>query len=350
MRPFECQCGTRVFFDNVQCLTCSRELGFVPGSLALAALTPGANGTYTTHISGSTLFRKCRNYAEQAVCTWMVRADDPNQLCRACRLNRVVPNLSLLENRIRWAKIEAAKRHLVYTLDQLGLAFSDKSTDPEHGLAFEFKADTAGDKVMTGHHDGIITLKVEEADPVLREKVRAAMREPYRSLLGHLRHEVGHYFFDLFFDKDESRLEPFRALFGDERQSYAQALERHYVAGAAHDWSGNFISAYAQAHPWEDWAETFAHYLHMVDTLETAETFGAIAPEPRTRPLVERWLELTVVLNALNRSMGLDDAYPFTVGDGARRKVEFVQEVVSRAAQSAADLRPPLRPVRQARG
>ncbi|MGC4087700.1 MAG: putative zinc-binding peptidase [Polyangiaceae bacterium] len=329
MKPFVCECGNRIFFENVQCLTCSRELGFVPEQAQLATLEPLSDGKFRAHVSPDVPRVKCQNYVAEGVCNWMCEPDDSDPLCRACQLNRVVPDLSIPENRVKWARIETAKRRLLYTLGQLGLPVKSKSRDPEQGLIFDFKADTEDAVVLTGHDDGVVTLKLDEADPVLREKARVSLRERYRSLLGHFRHEVGHYYFDRLLTSSPL-LPEFRKLFGDERQDYGEALKRHYASGLG-NWSADFVSSYAQAHPWEDWAESFAHYLHMIDTLETAAAYGGVGlhSERDQKPLLERWLELTIVLNALNRSMGLEDAYPFQIGDGARKKIEFVERVVA---------------------
>lgn len=339
MKPFLCQCGNRIFFENIKCLKCERELGFVPEQGKMAALEPldPAAATFSAHVDPKRPRKKCQNYVNEGVCNWLAPADDPNPLCRACQLNRIVPDLSIPENRVKWARIEAAKRRLLFTLAELGLPVKSKTDDPEQGLAFDFKADTQDSVVLTGHDDGIVTLKLDEADPVLREQARVSLRERYRSLLGHFRHEVGHYYFDRLVANDPA-IEEFRELFGDERQDYSEALKQHY-ARTAEGWCADFVSHYAQAHPWEDWAESFAHYLHMIDTLETAEAFTTSSRETRLYsrkdgPLIERWLELSVVLNALNRSMGLEDAYPFQIGDGARQKIEFVQRVVESHATS----------------
>lgn len=334
MRCFECDCGARTFFDNVACLKCGRELGFVPDLLALAALEPTPDGTHRVARSGGAAYRKCDNYAVHNVCNWMVPASSESKLCRACELNRIIPDLSKRENQVKWGRIEAAKRRLIYTIDDLGLPLTSKSGDPVGGIAFDIKADTESDVVMTGHQDGVVTIKLDEADPVTLEKTRVEMHESYRSLLGHFRHESGHYYFNLLL-RDGPDLTRCRELFGDERADYAAALQRHYDSGVAADSSCHFVSNYASVHPSEDWAETWAHYLHMLDTLETAQSFGTVKPKATTfDELLANWLELTVVLNALNRSMGLDDAYPFQIGDGVRQKLEFVHYVAMKASAS----------------
>jgi len=342
MRTFSCACGARLFFENQTCLACSRELGFLPDRLTLAALEPTADGTYRPS-DGDGRFRKCGNYVEHGVCNWMVAADDPQALCVACRLNNVIPDLGDAERRTRWAAVEIAKRQLVYSLLRIGLPPVPRSDDPDRGLAFDIKADAGGEKVITGHADGLITLNLAEADPLTRERVRLAMNERYRTMLGHLRHEVGHYYWDRLV-RDGGQLDAFRASFGDERASYEAALANHYGDASPVADDDQHISAYAAAHPWEDWAETFAHYLHILDTLETAQHFGFTTrlAHPATparhadfAALMDEWMELTVALNALNRSMGLPDAYPFVISPTVRGKLELVHRLVRGAANDS---------------
>jgi hypothetical protein len=192
----------------------------------------------------------------------------------------------------------------------------------------------------------VITLNIAEADDAVREKRRFELGEPYRTLLGHFRHEIGHYYWDRLI-KNSARIDGFRILFGDEREDYGKALERHYRQGAPADWQNRFVSAYASAHAWEDWAETWAHYLHMADTLETAIGCGlslqprrqdepALTPDistsaPRSAPfdaLIERWAPLAYVLNNLNRGLGMPDAYPFVLPPVAIEKLRFVHETI----------------------
>ena len=99
------------------------------------------------------------------------------------------------------------------------------------------------------------------------------MNEPYRTLLGHFRHETGHFTWNKLV-RDGGRLGGFRAVFGDEREDYAAALQAQLRAGATARTGSSPLSAPTPAsHPWEDFAECFAHYLHIVDTLETARSF-----------------------------------------------------------------------------
>jgi len=290
-------------------------------------------------------YRKCRNYTEEGVCNWLVRTDSGSELCQACRLNRVIPNLGEPENRMRWQEVELAKRRLVYGLDALGLPVRSKLDDAERGLSFDIKQTVDDERVLTGHADGFITLNLDEADAPEREKMRVAMKERYRTLLGHFRHEIGHYFWDQLLANSE-RLPAFRALFGDERADYAKALKQQYAAPPDPNYAARFISAYAASHPWEDFAETFAHYLHMVDTLETAASYGIAtganaadteaSPDPFER-LAAQWFRLTVVLNALNRSMGLADAYPFAIAPPVKEKLRYVHDLIQAARRASSE-------------
>jgi hypothetical protein len=321
-----------VFFENSHCLACSRELGFELGSRGMLALEPSETELYETE-QGT--FRKCRNYSTEGVCNWLLPSTTADVLCVACRLNNVLPDLSMPGNRVRWAEMERAKRRLLYTLSALRLPLVPKRDDPERGLAFDIKADTPEERVLTGHAEGLITLNLAEADAPIRERVRADMNERYRTLLGHFRHEAGHYFWERLI-RDREQQAPFREHFGNETRDYGASIAAHYANGTAPR-SGDYISAYASSHPWEDWAETFAHYLHMIDTLETAQDFG-VAERLAARPsvpkvddfalLFDEWTELTVVLNALNRSMGLPDAYPFAISPRVRDKLAFVHRTV----------------------
>lgn len=340
MKTFRCACGARVFFDNTQCLTCGRELGFLPEAGTLLGLEPPQDGVHATPYGPC---RKCENYSAHGVCNWLVPAESTDELCRACRLNHVVPDLSDAKNLELWAEVEKAKRRLVYTLDQLHLPVVSQRDDPKRGLAFDIKRDTASSRVLTGHADGLITLNLAEADDVTRERLRVAFKERYRTLLGHFRHEIGHYFWERLVH-DGDKLDLFRQAFGDERRDYAESLKAHYAAPPSATPSDRFISSYASCHPWEDWAETFAHYLLMIDTLDTGREFGFtgdLSPElslPGTTEfelLLEEWSDLTVALNAMSRSMGVPDPYPFAISPAVRDKLEVVHRIVREARAQA---------------
>ena len=344
MKLFACPgCGATVHFTNSLCTACGAEIGYAPAAVAM--VTPGPDGTAEAH---GRLWRKCTHYAQLMGCNWMVGDGQP--FCLSCRLNRTIPDLSQIWNLTLWRRLEEEKRRVVYAALRLGLPVEPRA-EGWGGLAFDFLADqppgfTEAGRVLTGHAAGLITINIAEADPVAREQMRAQMAEPYRTILGHLRHETGHYYWDRLV-RDTDWLEPFRALFGDERADYGAALQAHYASGAPADWHLHHVSAYAAAHPWEDWAESWSHYLHMIDTLETAWAFGlrldprvagedALMAEPGSDPcapgdfdaLVGHWLPLTVALNALNASMGHDAAYPFTLGSAVLEKLRFVHSVI----------------------
>ena len=359
MKTFHCtHCQNLIFFENVRCLNCDRSLAFLPDRGVVAALAQGPDGLWHGELPGpdSPGYRLCANYDGVSVCNWAVPADDPHDFCLSCRLNHVIPDLSSDRNALAWFRLEVAKRRMLYTLLGFGLPVIPKSEDARQGLAFEFLEDYSdGDakRVLTGHDNGLITLNIAEADDVHRERERTLQKEPYRTLLGHFRHEIGHYFWDRLVD-NRPPLEAFRAAFGDERADYQLALQRHYRDGPPPHWERNFISAYATMHPWEDWAESWAHYMHMVDALETAGASGlALRPnrsdEPRMQPppdplnpgyrdfdsMIESWRSLTYVLNNLNRGLGLPDSYPFLLSVPAIDKLRFIHELIERQGRSA---------------
>jgi hypothetical protein len=351
VKVFHCdQCGQLVFFENTRCLRCGSTLAYLPSRADLVTLTPTGDGCWKAVASGDRL-RLCQNYTGRDVCNWAVAAEDALSVCISCRLTRVIPDLSRAGAQQAWYRLEVAKRRLVYSLLALQLPLVDKNADSEGGLAFEFLADPdgSGDPVLTGHVNGAITINIAEADDAERERRRIALHEPYRTLLGHMRHEVGHYYWDRLV-RDAPRLERFRELFGDERKDYAQALKAHYKGGPPADWQGRFVSAYAASHPWEDWAETWAHYLHSTDTLEIAAACGLTLRPPRSDEpslkkitvaegegkepfdkIVADWHALTYVLNNLNRSLGQGDAYPFVLSVPAIEKLRFVHRTIAAA-------------------
>lgn len=304
-------------------------------------------------------YRFCSNAAYSA-CNWLVSTKSSETLCVACRHNRTIPDLTLDQNMTRWRKLEYAKRRMFYSLLRLNLPLANRIDDPDQGLAFDFlgEAPAAGlIKVMTGHEDGVITINIAEADDAEREKLRLAMSESYRTLVGHFRHEIGHYFWGRLV-RDGGELEGFRKLFGDERQDYGQALKTHYANGAPEAWWDHYISRYASSHPWEDFAETWAHYLHIVDTLEMASAFG-VRVQPATgiphlsaaidfdphepgeiHRLITAWVPLAVAVNAVNRCMGEPDLYPFILTPNVIEKLGFIHELVhqSEAVGAGADV------------
>ncbi len=345
-----------MFFENQSCVNCKRVLAYVPqvGEVVSLDLAAGQGQQNLYQSEDGKQFRLCQNYVEHNVCNWAMPADDSNApYCPSCQLTRKIPDLSVEGHKAAWYKLEVAKRRLVYTLKQLGLPVTPKSPEAPNGLTFEFLADpdpnSGAPAVLTGHADGVITVNLAEADDAERERRKAQMGEPYRTLLGHFRHEVGHYYWDVLIKSDESRLAAFRDVFGDDRQDYGAALQKHYAEGAPADWQDRFVSEYATAHAWEDWAETWAHYLHMTDTLETAADCGlSLKPRRRDKPAIAQvadpvgddpvsfqammraWNPVTYALNNLNRGLGIADAYPFVLSPPAVEKLRFVHDLLKK--------------------
>ncbi len=340
MKLFSCPaCGQRLYFENSRCLACGAEVLYDPD--ASDFVLPGEEAF------------ACSN-ADEALCNW--RAPGPQAFCRACGLNKTIPDLSIEGNRGRWIRVEAAKRRLIYALLSFGLEVQPRQTsDTGVGIAFDFLADPigggpGGEHILTGHDNGVITLNVAEADSVEREQRRIAMGETYRTLLGHFRHEIGHYYWDRLIRDDPDWLARFRDVFGDETADYEQALKTHYANPPPAGWQENHITAYAASHPWEDWAETWAHYLHIVDTLEMADALGMsisametkeedlhtpnadgteTTPESPFDRTLERWIVLSNASNSINRCMGLPDLYPFVISRNVGAKLAFVDELLS---------------------
>jgi len=402
-RNYRCHCGQPVFFRNSKCLACGTPLGYdcerglllplmpgprdntwreweagtapaepppdntqppalekipgqesTPGAVQPQAAETGAVNGSDDHDGDVATYKRCLNLSTPASCNWLIAARDPADMCRACRLNRTIPDLTNPEqpdNGYLWGLIELAKRRLVSSLILLGLPVASRiSEDTERGLMFDFLRSPAnGPHIMTGHNTGLITLNIDEADDAKREAARKAMREPYRTLLGHFRHEVGHYYWDRLV-AGTPWLEGFHQLFGDETLDYAAALQHNYDEGPPADWPLHFVSAYASTHPWEDWAECWAHYLHMRDAIDTALSFGLSVdrfdleftpftldalhqPEhPEAEQFlafINHWTRLTTMLNEMSRSMGQPDFYPFVLPTEAVAKLHFIHLLVT---------------------
>ncbi len=316
MRRFKCQCGAAVFFDNHRCTNCGRVLAF---DLDSQRVVSGNEGELSL----------CSNRKAVIRCNWTSPEGGP---CQSCRMSKLIPSLSKDENQERWRKLELAKRRLLYNLVSIGLP-----VDETH-LKFVFKEDRRTNPdvhdahVNIGHAEGVITINAAEADEVYREQMRIAMNEPLRTLLGHMRHESGHYYWSVVVN--DSNRDAARGLFGDERADYGQALDRYYENGPIDGWPESYISAYASAHPSEDWAETWAHYLHIRSVMETAlanRMIESVNPDAWR----SEFIEVIIRVNEIVRSLGQVDAYPFIITDRIAEKIEFVHEAVSDYAAGA---------------
>lgn len=352
MRLYACgKCGNPIHFDNRSCIACGSQLGFSTDTLTMHALEPSGTGwrTIAPHAQEVAF---CANAGDD-ICNWLVPSGDTNAYCVACRYNRIVPVTDNPEGLARWQRIGQAQRHLFYSLLRWKLPIPGRDVDPQGGLVFDFLADEVdanGNVIpaMTGHEDGLISLRAAEANDEVRESVRVSMGEPYRTLLGHLRHEICHFYWAQLL-RDEETLTRARALFGDEREDYAAALQRNYEQGPPADWQSRFISTYASCHPAEDFAECWAHFFHIVDTLETARAFG-LSTDPRrhgematevdfdpyrasdAQTLVDAWIPLSVALNSLQRSMGQADSYPFVLSPPVVEKLDFINGLIRQSA------------------
>jgi len=277
--------------------------------------------------------RQCDNALRYGVCNWLLDAGDSNTLCLSCRLNRTIPNLENPENLRRWSALEASKRRLIWELLALGLPFPGESRISGATLQFEFLEDQRTnptaylEHVSTGHLDGVITINVAEADDVLREKARTDLDESVRTLLGHFRHEIGHYYWGVLI-AESPEIDGFRSVFGDERADYAAALATYYAQQERTPAGEGFVSDYARSHPLEDWADTWAHYMHMWDALDTAHGYGLtdVSNDDDFESRLGEWRRLAIMLNEMNRSVGARDAYPFALGTGAADKLRYIDE------------------------
>lgn len=337
MRRFFCHCGQEVFFDNTYCNRCNSILGFDPEQQKLISIEPD-KGQFRSVKSPEKHYKRCMHHQHQMQCNWLLSIDDHFTQCLSCRLTRVIPNQAYPYNVKRWAVLEAAKRRMIYSLLRLGLPIDQWPAEASQTIQFHFLEDQLSnphdgqEQVLSGHAGGIITLNASEADSSYREATREAMNEPYRTLLGHFRHEIGHFYWEKLI-KDQSLYSDFKAIFGDDTVDYSQALTTYYETGPPEDFQQQYISAYASAHALEDWAETWAHYLLMHETLETAVAFDVIRQPESDREFslwLSEWMELVVVLNALNRSIGNADAYPFVISATVQKKLQFIHDLVHR--------------------
>lgn len=335
MRDFNCpNCGQRLAFENSLCLSCGSDLGFSLDDMALLVIAEPEESDHAGAVD-ERKYRLCANLYV-AECNWLVRVGG-NALCASCSLTRTRPADTDTVALASFAVAERAKRRLIAELHELKLPIVGRDEDPEFGLAFDLLS-SEFEKVFTGHQNGVITLDLAEGDDVHREQLRVSMDEPYRTLLGHFRHEIGHYYYYRLVAPSAAYTARFGELFGDADADYQQALDRHYKDGPPDGWEDDYVSSYATMHPAEDWAETFAHYLHIRDTLDTAAAFG-FAPAGATferkvlgpsgfDTIIEMWLPLSWSLNMVNRSMGRDDLYPFVLPPAVLEKMRFVHTVI----------------------
>lgn len=356
MRTFRCLCENILFFDNSLCLQCGREVGYCPVCRFVAPLLQTAEGNLRCgNPACEALLVKCQNYVTYNVCNRCVQSGGQNSaggnvssttpLCESCSFTRTIPDLSVPGNLEKWYRLEMAKRRLFYDLDMLHLPYRAEAQGVQPALCFDFKADvtltneywgTMGskEKVYTGHDNGTITINIREADDVERERLRIELGEAQRTLLGHFRHEIGHYYWEVLVK--QQREAAFLKLFGDPMNpSYQEALTAYYNVAPPSNWQAQFVSAYATMHPWEDFAETFAAYLDMVSLLDTAHHVNVSGGSPPLHDLdaiVTQYQQLGISLNELNRSKGIMDVVPEVVSPGVKEKIRFIYDLVKCSA------------------
>jgi hypothetical protein len=346
MKIFECShCFHPIFFENDTCENCNHKVGYLAPSFKMISLGPSnPQQAYSLITDGE--YKFCKNH-EHDVCNWLIPLNSENNYCTACQLNRTIPNLSDSRNYEKWQKLEIAKHRLIYQLQILNLSINPKMKYPVTGLCFDFIAKRGDVNIMTGHSNGVVTIILAEADSVHREMVRKQLSESYRTLIGHFRHEIGHYFWESLIQPNPEKLNEFRGLFGDEQKNYGQSLATYYQYGAPFNWQNEFISQYASSHPWENWAETWAHYLHIMDTTETAYYCGLKVSQnlsnadymhsnPNFDPyhcqnfdlILNTCIPLFSAVNNINRSMGMADVYPFVVSPSVIQKMKFIHNLL----------------------
>jgi hypothetical protein len=333
VKAYRCRvCDNLLHFENSVCVSCGTNLGYSRQERAIVPVDE--EGRYVDQ--AGLVWNVCRNLNLHG-CTWLAAVEGGQ--CFSCDLTRTRPSDEDLVGLENYPGAERAKRHLVAELDALGFRVIGKDPatggDPENGLAFDLLSSVA-ENVVIGHQDGVITIDLAESDDAYREQVKQRLAEPYRTVLGHFRHEVGHYF-EWQLVRGPELMERCRELFGDENKDYQAELERHYREGPPQGWEASYISTYATMHPFEDFAETWAHYLHISDTVETASEYGLTAVAPVTafssfRDVVSGiWVPLSIALNMINRSMGKDDLYPFVIPGPVLDKLDFVAALNTRA-------------------
>lgn len=343
MKIFQCgHCHHPLFFENHQCENCRHLSGF--RDVDRMMLTFNDLGSELISDREQIRYKYCKN-KEHGVCNWLLEIGTPEEFCSACQLNRTIPDLSDQSNFPKWQHLEIAKHRLIYQLQKIGLPLLSKEID-DHGICFDFVTKEEDSGIMTGHANGVITILLREADSVIREQTRRLLNEPYRTLIGHLRHEVGHYFWGQLVFPDQQVLHSFRRLFGNEETDYGDSLKAYYQREDNEEWREQYITKYASAHPWEDWAVTWAHYLHVMDMVETAHFIGLKVNPTDILPgmeaevsfdpygtedfetIVKTSVPVSYAVNSINRAMGLPDVYPFVITPAVIKKMTFIHQLL----------------------
>ena len=341
MKIFQCgHCNGELLFQNHECENCSQIAGYYDKEQVM--FTFHYKNNILTTDQNQRAFKFCKNKSIE-VCNWLLDLDDEHEYCIACRLNRTTPKQTEIDDFAKWKKLEISKHRLIYQLQKIGLPLP-QIIEQNVGLRFDFISQKKNKNSLTGHSEGLITILLKEADSLEREKARRKFSEAYRTLIGHLRHEIGHYFWDELIRNQPEKLEEFRKLFGDESLDYQIALDKYYNSDPPENWQKSFISRYSTSHPWEDWAESWAHYLHVMDMVETAYFFGIEvknqkydnAIEPPFDPyfindfdrIIKAFSPISFAVNSINRTMGMPRVYPFKITDAITEKIKFIHQLL----------------------
>ncbi|TWT52364.1 putative zinc-binding metallopeptidase [Allorhodopirellula solitaria] len=330
MKTGTCRCGRRIFFNNHSCLACEAILGRCDECRSLTSFT--SHGEHaecdvchtSVHACENQNFHVCRSYVS-----------DADKLCQWCQFTAVTPDTSIPQQVSQWATMESAKRRLLLELHRLSLPpYVDNLTE-SHPLSFLFLADTVDEqgnekRIITGHDQGVITINLAEADSVHRERTRVELGEPQRTLIGHMRHEVGHYIDWAWAMQVDP--EGYHALFGDPQAiDYSQAMDHHYQNGAPENWAENHVSAYATMHPWEDFAETANLYLDIMAIATTANDQDRahfdLSPQADMPKLVNEILQIVVEASEYNCDLGLAPLLPEQLPPAVIEKLAYVHSL-----------------------
>ncbi len=340
MITYTCQCENRLFFDNRHCEKCQSAVGLCTSCGQVNSINSDTQGSESTHCGNSSCgvpLQRCSNGIEHDICNvWLDASTDVGSgRCKYCSLTRVIPSLAISGNLAKWRRLESAKRRVLYIFDQIGLEYRQLDNNGTPKLSFEFKADR-DQPVSTGHADGCIVINLKESDSIHREIARQEFGEPQRTMVGHFRHELGHFFWDQWVKGQD---EPaFVALFGDHQNpNYSEALDNYYATGASQDWRENFISAYATMHPWEDFAETFAAWADMISVMITAGHFEVGTAQGENfdithfEQLIDGYAKIGMVANEFNRDLGLLDLVPEVFNQSVIAKLKYVHSKLGSA-------------------
>jgi hypothetical protein len=333
----KCKCNRWLFFGNTACLGCDRSVGRCCACRAMASFSPASTSELFSCDNCHAEVQPCAN-RNLGICNCFANQTDStgNVLCTYCEFTRVVPPHDSPDKFSRWRELESAKRRLLIQLSGLEFPPFASKFVPTCPLVFEFKEDTvlpdgSIEAVFTGHENGVITINAHEADSVRREQSRVAFNEPQRTLIGHMRHEYGH-FLDLCCIQGDLLRAKYVELFGDPATvDYAEAKTRYYAQGPTGNWPESYVSAYASMHPWEDFAETVNVYLDLMALAETArDQLGSnidTSANGCVATFISELLDLAITVSEFNFDMGLNALLPERFNDEVVCKLSYVHSL-----------------------